>query len=316
MIQVNWLGDAFAPLNFREIKGGFFVMKLNCKFARLLMAAAIAASLMSVPAYALEYNFTNEQPGQQFYQATTAGQDAAADSDTIIVGADGTIGTDASQVPNSSPLSVLDLAVGEYPDAWGSATDIAIAQNTVFPNAYAPTTQWSNVPGFVAFDTTQVSSGALPTGSEVLASIYASARTNATAIHAMPTITKGGAIGKLQIPSIGLNYYAYDGTSTYNMRRGLAHFDCTSGWMGNIALAGHNRGSYAHFAKLKDVQYGDTVMYTTAYGTATYRVTSISHCATTDTSGLLQDGTNKITMYTCKAGDPSMKLCVVATLVG
>lgn len=291
-------------------------MKMNLKFGRLLMAAAIAASLMSVPASALEYNFSSEVPGQSFYQATTAGPDAAADSDTIIVGADGTIGTDSSVVPNSSPLSVLDLAVGEYPDSWGTATDIAIAQNTVFPNAYAPTTQWSNVPGFVAFDPTVVSSGALPTGAETLASIYASATTNATAVHSMPTITKGGAIGRLEIPSIGLNYYAYEGATTANMRKGLARFDCTSGWMGNIALAGHNRGNYAHFRHLKDVQYGDTVLYTTAYGTATYRVTSISYCSTTNTSGLLQDGTNKITMYTCKAGDSSQKLCVVATLVG
>ena len=238
------------------------------------------------------------------------------DSGTIIVGADGTIGTDESVVPNSSPLSVLDLPVGEYPDSWGSATDIAIAQNTVFPNAYAPTTQWSNVPGFVAFDTTMVSSGALPTGAETLASIYASATTNATAMHAMPAITKGGAIGQLQIPSVGISQYVYEGTSTANMRRGLAHFDCTSGWMGNIAVAGHNRGSWAHFRTLKDVNYGDTVTYTTAYGTATYRVTSISYCSTYNTSGLLQDGTNKITMYTCKAGDSSQKLCVVATLVG
>ena len=291
-------------------------MKMKTKIGRLLLAATIVSSLMSIPASALEYDFSSEVPGQNFYQATVAGPEGAMDSGTIIVGADGTIGTDESVVPNSSPLSVLDLPVGEYPDAWGSATDIAIAQNTVFPNAYAPTTQWSNVPGFVAFDTTMVSSGALPTGAETLASIYASATTNATAMHTMPAITKGGAIGQLQIPSVGISQYVYEGTSTANMRRGLAHFDCTSGWMGNIAVAGHNRGSWAHFRTLKDVNYGDTVTYTTAYGTATYRVTSISYCSTYNTSGLLQDGTNKITMYTCKAGDSSQKLCVVATLVG
>lgn len=138
----------------------------------------------------------------------------------------------------------------------------------------------------------------------------------ATSAVAMPTITSGGAIGRLSIPSIGLNKYVYEGTSQASMKAGIAHFDSTSGWLGNIALAGHNRGSSPSFAKLKDVQVGDTVKYTTAYGTLTYRVSYITTVATTDTSGLLQDGTNKITMYTCKANQPDVKLCVVATLVG
>lgn len=132
----------------------------------------------------------------------------------------------------------------------------------------------------------------------------------------MPTITKGGAIGRLSIPSIGLNKYVYEGTSQASMQKGLAHFDCTSGWVGNIGIAGHNRGSSASFAKLKDVNIGDAVSYTTAYGTLTYVVSNITTVATTDTSGLLQDGTNKLTMYTCKADQPNVKLCVTATLVG
>ena len=138
----------------------------------------------------------------------------------------------------------------------------------------------------------------------------------ATSQVSMPSITKGGALGRLSIPSIGLNKYVYEGTSQASMRKGIAHFDCTSGWTGNIGLAGHNRGSSASFAKLKDVQIGDTVSYTTAYGTLTYVVSNITTVATTDTSGLLQDGTNKITMYTCKANQPDVKLCVTASLVG
>ena len=285
------------------------------QFASLVLAAALSASTAAIPAFALEYDFSSEAPGQQFYHSTEVGTDAAADSSNIVVGADGTIGTDESSLPTSSPLSVLDIPVGEYPDSWGSATDIAIAQNTIFPNAYAPTTQWSNVTGWVGYDTAKVSSGALPTGAETsLASTYGVAV--ATATHAMPAITKGGAIGKISAPSIGLNKSVYEGTSQTSMKKGVAHFDCTSGWEGNIALAGHNRGSSPSFAKLKDLNYGDTIYYTTAYGTKTYQVTSIETCATTDTSGLMQDGTNKLTMYTCKMNQPSVKLKVVAMQVG
>lgn len=291
---------------------------IHNKIMRLLAAAAIACSLMSIPASALEYNYTESLPKQQFFQATSVGPDAAADSGTIVVGEDGTIATDESNLPSSSPLSVLDLPVGEFPDAFGSATDVAIASNTIFPNAFAPSTQWSTVIGWAGYDESFPISGALPTGAQVnMAAIpaYTYAYSGITSVTPMPAITKGGAIGKISAPSAGISAYVYEGATTANMRKGVAHFDCTSGWNGNIALAGHNRGSYAYFLHLKDLNYGDPIYYTTAYGTRTYIVSSITTCATTDTSGLLQDGTNKLTMYTCKANQPDVKLKVVATLV-
>lgn len=55
--------------------------------------------------------------------------------------------------------------------------------------------------------------------------------------------------------------------------------------------------------------------YTTAYGTRTYQVTCIDAVSVNDTSGLAQDGSYKLTMYTCKANQPELKLKVVAHLV-
>lgn len=138
----------------------------------------------------------------------------------------------------------------------------------------------------------------------------------ATAAVKMPTITRGGAIGRLSIPAVGLNRYIYEGTSNASLNKGIAHFDSTSGWLGNVGLAGHNRGSSAAFNRLKDVQIGDSVKYTTAYGTLTYVVSDVRTVAVTDTSGLQQDGTNKLTMYCCVANQPDIRLCVVASLVG
>jgi len=314
-------------------------MKRN-KIASLLLSAAIASSMM-VPAFAVEYDFSADVPGKSFYQATNVGTDAAADSGTIIVGADGTIGTDEANMPSSSPLSVLDVPVGEYPDAWGMATDVAIAQNTIFPNAMAPTTQWSNIPGVVAYDLNTVNSGALPTGFQEgqnaiytgglfgyyyygqslynpLSGAYYAYPSTATAITKMPKFAKNGAIGQLQIPSVKINQYVYEGTGSANLAKGVGHFPCTNGWDGNIGLAGHNRNGkkIAAFQYLKNVNYGDLVYYTTAYGTRTYQVTSIETVSVNDTTGLVQDGTCKLTMYTCKQNDPDVKLKVVATLVG
>ena len=74
------------------------------------------------------------------------------------------IGTDEATLPNSTPMSVTQLPVGDFPDGWGIGTDVAIAQNSVFPNALAPTTQWSGITGFVGYDNFDINSGALPTG--------------------------------------------------------------------------------------------------------------------------------------------------------
>lgn len=59
-------------------------MKKN-RIASLLLSAAIASS-MAVPAFAVEYNYDATDTGQKFFQATSVGTDAAADSDTIVVG--------------------------------------------------------------------------------------------------------------------------------------------------------------------------------------------------------------------------------------
>lgn len=296
----------------------------------MALAACLTMSAMAFPAAALEYNYDSDAPGQTFYQSTSTDTNYIADNGQIVVGTDGTISSGTTGNVSSSPLSVLDLPVGEYPDAWGSATDVAIAQNSVFPNELGPTTQTENI--YTPIFTPTVDSGALPTGYNYLPAAvngvygwytvptgyaYGSGLGVATSRAPMPSITNGGAIGRLSIPSIGLDKYVYEGTSQANMRKGLAHFDCTSGWAGNIGIAGHNRPvSTAAFAKLKDVKLGDVITYTTAYGTCTYVVSNITTVSTTDTSGLQQDGTNKLTMYTCKMNQPEVKLCVVATMVG
>lgn len=316
------------------------------------MAFAIAAvvTTMSISASALEYEYTSAQPGSTFHISTSTDQNHVGEADQLVIGMDGTVTNNIIGNASASPLSVLDLPIGEYPDAWGETTDLAIANNTYIPNELGPT--FNNTAYYRATYTPIVMNGALPTaagyapaavngygaistsyaamtggysmGTNVSYGTAASAAVSsasgavagvATQNQAMPTITEGGAIGQISIPSIGLNKYIYEGTSTENMRKGIAHFDSTSGWQGNVALAGHNRGSYAYFGKLKDVQIGATVQYKTAYGTATYQVSAINERATTDTSGLAQDGTNKLTMYTCKANQPDVKLEVVATLV-
>jgi LPXTG-site transpeptidase (sortase) family protein len=123
---------------------------------------------------------------------------------------------------------------------------------------------------------------------------------------------KDGSIGTLTIPAIGLTVQAYDGDLTAAMRKGLGHMDSTSAWTGNVGLVGHNRGSWAHFAKLKDLRVGEAVTYKTSLGTRTYTVTFVGKIAANDWSYLQPTADNRITMITCIADQPEVRLCVQA----
>ena len=190
-----------------------------------------------------------EAPGQTFYQSTSTDANYIADSSQIVVGMDGTVSNNVTGNISSGPLSSLELPVGKYPDAWGMTTDMAIAQNSVFPNEVGPTTQTMAIykPTFLP----TVVSGDLPTGGNYVpagvtystsgsatmgAAAYSYAADGAVGIAtsnvAMLAITADGAIGKVEISRVGLSAYIYEGTSTTNMRKGAAHFDCTSGWLG------------------------------------------------------------------------------------
>ena len=97
-------------------RGGEMKMKRS-KMAAFALAAALSVS-MAVPAFAAGYEFSGLQPGGNFYQVTEHGQDNEANSGTIIVGADGTIGTDPTAKPRMTPLNGIETPVGEYPDSW------------------------------------------------------------------------------------------------------------------------------------------------------------------------------------------------------
>lgn len=286
----------------------------------LILMALLCVSCVS-PAFALEYNYASQAPGQKFYQATSVDSEYIESSDLITVGDDGTIVSGTELPADYVPMSTLTLPVGDYPDSWGNATDVAIAQNSIFPNYLAPTTQQSYVTGYAVPDFIKITSGALPTNYyyyNALGYGYNYLGYNYWAVMGehMPKLTEGGAIARLTIPSCGIDRWVYEGTEQSSLSRGVGHFTCSPAWGGNICLAGHNNPSQRAFHNLKNIKVGDTITYTTGYGALTYVVSSITDVSVYDTTGLLQDGTNKLTMYTCREGNPSVKMCVVATLVG
>lgn len=134
--------------------------------------------------------------------------------------------------------------------------------------------------------------------------------------HGFTTKAQLGAkdsIGMLEIESIQLSVNAYDsGDDMADMKKGIAHFQNTSYWDGNIGFAGHNGGaSYSFFGQLHKVKPGDTITYTTELGSRTYTVSDIWTIADDDWSHLERTDDNRLTLITCVA-DPAKRLCVQA----
>ena len=62
----------------------------------------------------------------------------------------------------------------------------------------------------------------------------------------------------------------WEGETNESMKKGLGHYSSTSAWDGNIGVCGHNRGAKYTIGSIKDLEIGDTITYTTIYGTRTY----------------------------------------------
>ena len=126
-----------------------------------------------------------------------------------------------------------------------------------------------------------------------------------------------GSLGVLEIPSLNVNVRVYQGTDSAALAKGAGHFENTSIWAGNVAVAAHNRGVRNDFSQIHTLNTGDIIILTTALGTRTYAVSSVTRIDVTDTSGLSATPNTQITLYTCVANQPAYRWCVCgAGIVG
>ena len=124
-----------------------------------------------------------------------------------------------------------------------------------------------------------------------------------------------GSIGTLKIPSLGINMKVWEGETNSSMRKGLGHYSSTSAWDGNVGVCGHNRGTKYVIGSIKDLETGDTITYTTIYGTRTYSVSMVKIIDSTDWSYLQATTDNRVALTTCLANQPNKRVCVQAVQV-
>ena len=104
----------------------------------------------------------------------------------------------------------------------------------------------------------------------------------------------------------------YQGTGSKTLARGVGHFEETSIWNGNIALAAHNRGTNDYFGEVHTLDIGDRITLATKLGTRTYKVVSVEKISETDRSELSPSAENRLTLYTCVRDQRTYRWCVQA----
>jgi len=121
-------------------------------------------------------------------------------------------------------------------------------------------------------------------------------------------------IGTLQIPKINVDAEIMEGTSDEVLASYIGHFENTSIWDGNVALASHNRGNNVvhYFQDINQLVEGDEIIYTTKVGERRYQVFSTKEISSTDWSITEESTENIITLMTCITGEPDLRYCVQA----
>ena len=123
---------------------------------------------------------------------------------------------------------------------------------------------------------------------------------------------KDGSIGTIKIPSLKINMKVWEGETSASMKKGLGHYSSTSAWDGNVGVCGHNRGTKYAIGSIKNLERGDTITYTTIYGTRTYAVETVKIISNSDWSYLQATSDDRITLTTCLADHPESRVVVQA----
>lgn len=120
-------------------------------------------------------------------------------------------------------------------------------------------------------------------------------------------------IGTFEIPKLGVVAPIKEGCGQEILKVAVGHFEESSLWEGNVALASHNRSRYAHyFEQINELQNGDEIIYRTKLGTKKYSVYENRIIESTDWSVIENTKENIITLITCVKNNQAKRLCVRA----
>ncbi len=293
-------------------------MKHINKIAALALSA-VAALSMTAPAFAADYSYTTKAP--QDYYGSTSYEDVYG-----------------SQY-NYGGRNVVDYDVPELEYGLQSTTMTGVMERTILPGlqqvvASSAQAAYLSLPADAESSFTPLrllspqsleggfAGAPYGTGAGSGSTVPVIPETPQITVPSTPAYTsvqgmayKDGSIGTLKISKLGISVKVWEGETTTNMAKGVAHYSSTSAWDGNVGLAGHNRGGKFNIGAIKNLVAGDTITYTTMYGTRTYQVTSVKTIANNDWSYLQSTADNRITITTCLENHPESRVMVQAVEV-
>lgn len=266
---------------------------------KILLTSAVLSALV-VSASAADYSFTTDAP-QDYYKST---------SYEDIYG---------SQY-NYGGKNVVDYQIPELEYGLQSTTMTGVMERTILPGLQQSVDTGGGgygVSGGGGPITVLVEAGTNGTTTTPAAPTTPTASTAPTVQQPAYTSVEGmdyqdGSIGTIKIPSLGINMKLWEGETDASMKKGLGHYSSTSAWDGNVGACGHNRGTKYAIGSIKDLEQGDTITYTTIYGTRTYQVTLVKIISNNDWSYLQSTSDNRITLTTCLADHPESRVVVQA----
>jgi sortase A len=127
----------------------------------------------------------------------------------------------------------------------------------------------------------------------------------------------GEAMAHIEIPSIGVDWIAVEGTGLDQLAKGPGHYKGTPfpGQPGNVAFAGHRTTHGAPFNRVDELKPGDQIVFTTIQGRFVYSVTGQEVVAPTNLSVLTDKGDNRLTLTSCHPKFSASKRIVITAML-
>jgi sortase A len=94
--------------------------------------------------------------------------------------------------------------------------------------------------------------------------------------HLDAAVPDGEALGRIEIPKLGVNYVFVQGTGTGDLKKGPGHYHGDTllpGQGRTVGIAGHRTTYEAPFREIPDLKAGDPIHVQMPYGRFTYQVT-------------------------------------------
>jgi sortase A len=111
----------------------------------------------------------------------------------------------------------------------------------------------------------------------------------------------GTPLGRVVIPSIGVDVVMVEGTGKGDLREGPGHWPETPfpGQGGNFVVSGHRTTYGAPFRKLNSVKQGDEIFLVLPYGVARYVVSRLVIVDPRDVKSVAQVGKEQVSLAAC-----------------